>query len=181
MREGSLREKKQVVLVTIGFSILLWLLLIVKQFAFLYSHDILSKILLILQWLVAFVIVYCFISSLKKLSQSITKPGHTVIIIFLLFIILAANIFGFLFLRLDGLQIGGYFPIADKYSHGNSYFISIKSDEELTKIPVDKQIFDCLIVDKNIQYYIEYRTSRLSSKGILENPIDINKYIDNKK
>ena len=59
--------------------------------------------------------------------------------------------------------------------------ISIENNEELIKIPVNKQTFEDLIVDKNIKYYIEYRTSKLSSKGILENLIDTNKYIDNQK
>lgn len=178
---NKMYRKKQIVFATIGFSILLWLLLIAKQCAFLYSHDILSKILLILQWLVIFVIACCFISALMKLCKSTSKSGDTVIIIFLLIIILVVNVLVFLFFSSDGLQTGGYFSVTDKYHQKNSYFISIENNEELIKIPVNKQTFEDLIVDKNIKYYIEYRTSKLSSKGILENLIDTNKYIDNQK
>lgn len=175
------RAEKHTVLAAIGFSILLWLLLIAKQFAFLYSCDVLSNVLLILQWVTGAAIIACLIRSFINLSRSAAKPGHRALILLLLFITLAADAYLFETLRSDGLQTGGYFSVADKYHRGSSYFISVKNNGELTEIPVDKQTFDRLIIDKDTKYHIEYRTSRLSEKGILENPIDPAKHIDNRK
>ena len=173
--------EKHTVLATIGFSILLWLLLIARQFAFLYSYDALSKVLLILQWTPAAAIVACLIRSFISLSRSAAKPCYRALILLLLFITLAADALLFGILRSDGLQTGGYFSVADKYRRGSSYFISVKNNGELTEIPIDKQTFDRLIIDKDTKYHIEYRTSRLSEKGILESPIDPARYIDNRK
>lgn len=66
------------------FSILLWLLLVAGQFAFLYAYDILHGILFIIQCGTAVLILFCFVNALNRLSKSEYKPVSKIMLIFLL-------------------------------------------------------------------------------------------------
>lgn len=155
------------------FSILLWLLLVAGQFAFLYAYDILHGILFIIQCGTAVLILFCFVNALNRLSKSEYKPVSKIMLIFLLIPILLFNIWIWFFLKEDGLQTGGFFSIHKKYQKENSYYIDIVNGDEPVSILIDKQTFDQLVVAEDTTYHIEYRTClHLSSIGVLENPID---------
>lgn len=105
------------------FSILLWLLLVAGQFAFLYAYDILHSVLLIIQCSTAVLILFCFVKALSRLSKPGYKPVSKIMLIFLLILILLLNIWIWLFFKEDGLQTGGFFSIHQKYQKENSYYM----------------------------------------------------------
>lgn len=174
----KLLTKKGINAVTVSgvflFSILLWLLLVSGQFAFLYAHDVLHSVLLIIQCSTAVLILFCFVKALNRLSKPGYKPVSKIMLIFLLILILLLNIWIWFFFKEDGLQTGGFFSIHQKYQKENSYYMDIVNGDEPVSILIDKQTFDQLVVDEDAAYHIEYRTiPHLSSAGVLEHPITI--------
>lgn len=178
------KKKFSLIVFMIIFSLVFWLLLMSKPFLFLYSYDILYNILCIVQYIIIACIIYCFIKSLLFILAQRTqgKNNHMILKIFSLVVILACNLFlwNILELNANNLQISGYFSISNKYSQDDKYYISVYNEDTPTNISVDAETYKALIADPKVSYGIEYRTTHLSSKGVLEKSIDANHFIDNR-
>jgi len=90
-----------------------------------------------------------------------------------------------------GLQTGGITSIESKeYIDGKYYFYvkretgnyteNVEYPEYLVKIKCDKYSYDRIILDKDVEYVIDYRTSMFTNKEGFLLEIDLENYIDNR-
>lgn len=169
--------------------ILLWIIGFIFGYTWLYGFDKISKILgigIIIGIIIVIISAFLNIIKIKHdfLSYS-PKPMFKktgTVIVFIVFIAIHSIMY-YSFFNM-GYTVCGTFNIASKQTANSKYYFYVKStaDNHLVELECTKDIYENLIVNRDVLYSFSYRYLTYNSyKGVLEGSIDTTDMIDNRR
>ena len=185
-----MKHKKRFQLIsvtTLGLVILLyWIIWFIYGYTWIKGFDYVSNILRIFTFIGLLITVLSIILVAMKIksdfksdkSLSISRKIGT-LIIFVVFIAIHSIMYNSF--SDGGDSIGGLMSIADKQVDDGKYYFYVTHNNHLVKIRCTNDVYENLIVDKDVGYTFTYRwLSYINDKGVLDGEINTTDIIDNR-
>lgn len=166
--------------------ILFWIIWLVAGYLWINGMDIyvdiLKFVIIIVMVIIIITALLIIIKTINKLFSIKSSKVRNIGLMILLVCGLTIHILLYYSMSSFGYNNSGLYCITNKEIVSESYYFYIESPKNnYVRIKCTKDIFDKLIIDKNVLYTFSYRgLAYNTNKGVLNGSIDISDIIDNR-